>query len=194
MTQEDFLLDLARSLEEAGIPFMVAGSHGSSFYGQPRATNDVDLVIDPTPTQLDKLLALLGPRYYVSATAARDALRQHGMFNVLDVAAGWKADVIVRKDRPFSAEEFRRRRTGKVLGHPLPMAAPEDVVLTKLEWDQITPSERQVKDALHIILVQGPRLDRAYLRHWAQALGVTETLEKLLRAADTGPPSPGPVS
>lgn len=194
MTQGEFLTHLAACLEAAGIPFMVAGSHSSSYHGQARATNDVDLVIDPTPEQLDHFLTLLGDRYYVSPEAARQALQGRSIFNIIDFAAGWKADLIVRKDRQFSVEEFRRRQLGTLHGRFLPIASPEDVILTKLEWNGITPSERQVQDAYRVIVVQGPRLDREYLRKWAPTLGVAEQLEELLRRAEeleqSGPSSP----
>jgi hypothetical protein len=192
MTQEEFLAQLAGSLEAAGIAFMVAGSLGSSSYGQPRATRDADLVIDPTPEQLDRFLALLGPAFYVSPEAAHAALSRRSMFNVIDFADGHKADLIVRKDRPFSIEEFRRRQAGMILGRPVPVASAEDVILTKLEWNKITPSERQVADALQVAVVQRGRLDQAYLWRWAPSLGVAEQLEELLRAAGTPPSGPGP--
>lgn len=192
MTQEGFLTQLAQLLEMAGVPFMVAGSHASSYYGQPRSTNDVDLVIDPTAEQLDRFLGLLGDRYYVSPEAARDALRRRSMFNLIDFAAGWKADLIVRQERPFSIEEFRRRQIGTLYGRPLPIASPEDLILSKLEWDRLTPSERQVQDALQVAVVQGLRLDRAYLRQWAPLLGVADRLDELLRKAEESSPLPNP--
>jgi hypothetical protein len=184
MNQEDFLAQVARCLETAGIPFMVAGSHGSSYHGQPRATNDIDLVIDPNPEQLDRFLTLLGQAYYASFEAAHEALRRRSMFNIIDFGEGWKADLIIRKDRPFSIEEFQRRQIGTLHGYPLPIATPEDVILTKLEWDKITPSERQVRDAFNVAVVQGARLDQGYLRKWAPALGVAQELEELLRTAE----------
>ena len=53
----------------------------------PRATQDLDIVIDPTGKSLAALLALLAPEiYYVDADVARDAFRTHGMFNVIDHA------------------------------------------------------------------------------------------------------------
>src|SRR6266496_3203517 len=159
MTQEALLAHVARSLETAGIPFMVAGSHSSSYYGQPRTTNDLDVVIDPTPEQLDRFLTLLGDRYYVSPEAAREALQRRSMFNIIDFDEGWKADLIIRKDRPFSAVEFERRQLGNLHGLTVPIASAEDVILTKLEWNKITPSERQLKDALHVALGQWARLD-----------------------------------
>src|SRR5437899_2207719 len=102
MTQGQFLVQLATELERAGIPFMVAGSHGSSFHGQPRTTNDVDVVIDPTPDQLERFLTQLGERYYFSRASAQEALARRSMFNLIDFDEGWKADLIIRKERPFS--------------------------------------------------------------------------------------------
>jgi hypothetical protein len=183
MNQESLLAHVAECLDAAGIPYMVAGSHASSFHGQPRATHDVDLVIDPTQAQLDRFLDLLGERYYVRREAAREALGQRSMFNLIDLTSGWKADLIVRKDRPYSLEEFRRREMRIVHGSPRPIASAEDVILTKLEWDRIMPSERQVQDALHVAVVQGSRLDLGYLRQWAAPLGVTARLEEVLRKA-----------
>ncbi len=183
MTQEEFLVQIAQCLETAGIPFMVTGSHSSSHYGQPRTTNDVDLVIDPTAEQLTRFLDLLGDRYYVSRESAQEALARRSMFNVVDFEEGWKADLIVRKDRPFSIEEFGRRRPRTLLGQSLPIASAEDVILAKLEWNAITSSERQLRDACNVAVVQWPTLDQTYLRTWASALDVADKLEDLLRKA-----------
>lgn len=180
MTQEEFLLEMAQRVELAGIPFMVVGSHSSAFYSQPRTTNDVDIVIDPTSEQVDRFIDALGDEYYVSREAAHEALRNRSVFNVIDLQNGWKVDLIVRKNRPYSIEEFGRRQLHSRQGRSLPIASPEDVILTKLEWDRITPSERQVRDALNVAVVQGDRLDRAYLRRWAKVLGVERKLEEVL--------------
>lgn len=183
MTQQAFLSRITQGLETAGIPYMVTGSYCSSHYGQPRNTNDVDLVIDPTPNQLSTFLDSLGDRYYFSRESAQEALARRSMFNVIDFEEGWKADLMLRKDRPFSIEEFRRRLPRMLLGHLLPMASAEDVLLAKLEWDALTPSQRQLHDALQVAVVQWPTLDQAYLRRWASALGVAERLEELLLKA-----------
>jgi hypothetical protein len=97
-------------LEEAGIPYMVSGSLGSVFYGEPRATRDVDVVIDPGEASLTAFLDALADDWYVSREAAFAALRERGMFNVVDSATGWKADFVIRKERPYSIEELSRRR------------------------------------------------------------------------------------
>jgi hypothetical protein len=188
MSQEELLINIAQHLQGAGIVFMVTGSHGSSFHGQPRATNDLDIVIDPTAAQLEMFLAGLGDRYYVSAAAAQEALARRSMFNLIDFSSGSKVDLILRKDRPFSVEEFRRRREAVLYGCPVAVASPEDVMLSKLERDKITPSERQVQDALNVAVVQGANLDRVYLRQWAAVLGVAEKLETVLQLAEQAQP------
>lgn len=185
VTQEAFLIQVVGMLEAAGIPFMLAGSQSSSFYGEPRATRGVDLVIDPTREQLDQFLSLLEANYYHSSEAAHEALARRLMFNIIDLQGGWKADLIIRKDRPFSFEEFRRRQSVTLHGHSLPIASPEDVILSKLEWNRITPSKQQLRDALHVATVQRARLDRGYLSHWSAVLGVQDQLRELLDQADT---------
>ncbi len=109
---------------------MMTGSHVSSHHGVPRATQDVDVVIDPTPEQLDRFLGLLGDGYYV-AQKRLEKLHRRSLFNVIDLTGGWKADLIVRKDRPFSIEEFQRRQPVTVAGQALSVASPEDAILSK---------------------------------------------------------------
>src|SRR4051794_36573471 len=101
-----FLNRLTAKLAAAGIPSMVVGSFASSFHGVPRSSQDLDLVIDPEPASLRRFIADLPPAdYYADADAALDALQHRGQFNVIDMATAWKADLIVRKARPFSVEE-----------------------------------------------------------------------------------------
>lgn len=194
MTQEEFLYQMAQFLESAGIPYMVAGSHASGHHGIPRSTLDVDIVIDPTPEQLAVLLASFPDDYYVSPTAAQQALGCRSMFNVIHSAAGWKADLIVCKNRPFDREEFRRRVAEPLFGRPVPLATAEDIILAKLEWHRITPSDRQWQDAFNVAVVQWPNLDRVYLRHWAAELGIATEVEELLRQAEqVQPPAQPPA-
>jgi hypothetical protein len=101
---------LSTLLSDAGIPFMLTGSVAAGYRGASRATMDVDAVIDPTASRLRAFVhAVPDAGLYVSEEAASDALATRGMFNVVDPLTGWKADLIVRKHRAFSEEEFDRR-------------------------------------------------------------------------------------
>ena len=183
MSQQAFLKKVIGALDDAGIPYMVCGSLGSSFHGEPRATMDVDIVIDPSLDQLERFLDALGPGFYASRPAAQEALATRSMFNVIDNDTGWKADLIVRKKRPFSQTEFARRCNVDLEDLALNMATPEDVILSKLEWSARAESDRQYRDALGVAKTQGGSLDRAYLENWASALGVTHLLARLFEDA-----------
>jgi hypothetical protein len=182
-SQNEFLNNIISALAKSKIPYMVAGSFGSSFHGRPRATNDVDIVIDPAPDQLDAFVELLKAGYYVNADSAREALSKRTMFNVIDIEAGWKVDLIIRKDRPYSAGEFERKRKFSIGGSTLWVVSPEDTILSKLEWSKGHQSQQQFQDALGVLVIQAGRLDTQYLKEWAKELGVMNELTKLLDAA-----------
>jgi hypothetical protein len=73
------------------------------------------------------------PEFYVDGRVAFDALREHGQFNAVDRASALKADFIIRKSRPFSEEEFRRRTPAVVADVPVMIATAEDIIISKLE-------------------------------------------------------------
>ncbi len=143
-------------------------------------TQDIALVIESDATRLNAFVAAAHQRgYYVDANDAAEALSRRSMFNIIDAESGYKLDLIVRKDREYSREEFRRRRVVTLLGRRAFMVSPEDSILSKLEWSREGASERQFLDALAVARTQGDDLDMDYLRRWAQELRLTEELERL---------------
>ena len=182
-SQEDFLGRLIKKLDEQNIPYMLSGSVSSSLHGQPRATNDADIVIAPAEEQLIAFLKSLGDDYYVNPDAARDAFKSNSVFNVIDIQNSWKADLIICKNRPFSREEFQRRQKANIMGLDAWVVSPEDVILSKLEWAKNSKSSQQLQDALGVATVQYDHLDRDYLHKWAKELQVESSLEMLLKQA-----------
>ncbi len=181
--QNKFLEHIINALNDADIPYMISGSIGSSFHGQPRATNDTDIVIDPTQKQLLAFVESLGPDIYVSKEAALQAIETNSMFNIIDIQSGCKADFVIRKKRPFSQQEFARRMSANFFGMDAYFVAPEDSILSKLEWSKGRPSEIQFKDALGVLIAQKDKLDFDYLKHWANELGIEEALNELIEQA-----------
>jgi hypothetical protein len=192
MDESDFLKRLADKLAESGISFMLVGSVAASYHGHLRSTFDIDIVVDADGEALRRFARALGEGYYVSEDAICEAVRTRTAFNIIDEASGCKADLIVRKERPFSRTEFGRRTTVNVLDKMLEMATPEDVILSKLEWSKLGSSlclrhsgsvlepesrgrsERQLADALQVARTQGVKLDPAYIDEWSQELGVAD--------------------
>lgn len=191
MSQKDFLTRLVIKLKEARIPYMISGSLGSSFHGEPRASNDIDLVIYSKEKQLSIFVKSLGNDYYVNQEAVNIAMLKHTMFNIIDYKTGWKADIIIRKSRPFSVEEFNRRIEGIIVGVQVFVVSPEDSILSKLEWAKESESELQIHDAQGIAVVQWDNLDKEYLYKWSQELNIKDLLDNILKNAKKLQPSKG---
>lgn len=182
-SQEVFLEGLIEKLNRQDIPYMLSGSVSSSLHGHPRATKDVDIVIAPTEEQILNFANMLGKRYYVNLDAVRYAFAHNSMFNVIDNESGWKADFIIRKDRPFSHREFERKCTAKIKKLDVWVTSREDTILSKLEWAKNSQSEQQFRDALGVAVVQWHSLDIDYLHKWAKELRVESSLKQLLQQA-----------
>ena len=191
MSLADLLASTIRALAAARIDYMLTGSLASTFYGEPRATRDIDVVIDPTPASLDRLVeVLLTDGLYVDPAAARTALRERGQFNA--IAGEAKVDFIVRKDRPFSISEFDRRQRVQLLSTEVDMVTVEDLIVAKLWWARESDSERQRRDVAGMISVAGTALDREYVGKWAERLGVAEDWRRLDVLPDAPGSSPAP--
>jgi hypothetical protein len=92
---------VSAALEGAGIPYMLTGSFASVFYGSPRSTQDIDIVVSATPATLRALLLTMpASEYYLDIEAALDALKRESLFNVIDVKTGWKIDMIICSPAP----------------------------------------------------------------------------------------------
>jgi len=180
LTLAELLAEIVRTLDAAEIPHMIAGSLASTHHGEPRSTQDIDLVIDPSAAALAEFVAALdSERFYVGD--ALGALDRRDQFNVIDLTTGWKVDLVIRKDRAFSRSEFNRRQPVVIAGVATSVATAEDTILAKLEWAKQGGSDRQRRDVVAMLAVQGATLDGAYLNHWAEELDVSEDLEAALR-------------
>jgi hypothetical protein len=183
VTLASFLRTVVSVLEESGTPYMLTGSLAGAYYSLPRATQDIDFVLDPGRDQVEDLVRRFTERgYYVSSTAAQEAVRHHGQFNVVDPETGWKVDLIIRKDRTFSTEEFSRRRPAEVLGVSVSLTSPEDLILAKLEWAKLGDSALQRRDVAQLARFQWESLDHDYIDRWAAELGTKDNWDVIVAA------------
>ena len=170
MSASEVLRRITALLDHAGIPYMLTGSLASAHYGVPRSTLDIDVVIAANPEQLRKFVhSLPSDEYYADLEAGLQAHHRQSMFNVIDLANGWKIDLIIRKSRLFSQE---RRQVVNVQGLRLVVASPEDVIIAKLEWSKLSESKRQVEDVAAILRARPESLDQIYLEKWIRELGL----------------------
>ncbi len=176
-------------LERLGVPYVVAGSLASSLHGLPRSTADVDIVAALRVEHAQLLATALAEAFYVDADMIRDAVIQRSEFNVIHLATMFKVDVFVPRLDAVSRDELARGTAILVdadHGRTLRVASPEDTVAQKLSWYRRGGeiSERQWRDVVGVLGVQGEKLELDYLRATADALGVRDLLERALIEVD----------
>jgi hypothetical protein len=170
-------------LERLGVPYLVTGSLATVFYGEPRFTNDIDIVVELPFARVDELCAAFpAPDFYVSPDSARRAVAHASQFNVVHPASGLKLDLIVLADTDFNRSRLARARTV----HPAPdysasFASPEDVILMKLDFYQRGGSDKHLRDIAGVLKISGDLLDREYLSSWALRLGLDGTWQTILK-------------
>ena len=172
---------VAGHLEQLRVPYVIGGSFASSLHGEPRSTNDVDVVADLDHATAKLLVEALGDAFYADVAAAIEAVEAVGSFNVIHIESAVKVDIFVAGTDPFDQERLRRRRPITV--HALDREASlyvdtaEDVIVRKLEWYRRggETSERQWRDVLAVLRTQRS-LDEIHLRTWAERLGVADLL------------------
>ena len=182
MTERDLLVDCLRRLNRAGVSYMLTGSMASNYWGIPRTTHDLDFVIQLPPSSIPKLAQEFQGDYYFDEAAIRAAsLQPPHQFNLIDMRSALKVDFWYLRPKPpfFERDMFARRMKIPVFGEPAWLATAEDTLLHKLFWNQLTPSDRQLSDAAGIVAVQKESLDTQYLRHWAEELALTDTLDRI---------------
>jgi hypothetical protein len=182
----DVAVLVSRELEALGIPHTVGGSLASSFAGEPRSTVDIDIVAALDSSHVDALRHRLSSAFYVDDEALHRAIRMRSSANLIHHATQLKVDLFIAGGTPLDERQIARRlRVDLGGGRVLYIHPPEDILLQKLRWyaqaGQL--SDRQWRDILGIVRVQGPRLDRRYLDEGARILGVSDLLERAL----TGP-------
>jgi hypothetical protein len=152
----------------------------SNYFGIPRTTHDLDFVIQLPPSAIKTMVSAFTPDFFLDEGSVRAAYDPPHQFNAIDTRSALKVDFWLPKPAPFDAEMLRRRVRVSLFGEPAWITTAEDCILHKLIWNQITPSERQLGDAAGVVAVQADKLDLVYLRRWAETVGVSAQLNRLL--------------
>ena len=175
--------DTGSRLDSLGVAWVTGGSIASSVHGEPRSTQDVDMVVALLARHVAPFAKVMGRDYYVDVDAMRIAVTSGESFNAVHFASAIKVDFFVAGDDPFEAERLQRRQRIETPNGVLYVDTAEHTLLRKLEWYRRggEVSERQWRDVQAIARIQGERLDLEPLRLWAPRLGVTDLLERVIR-------------
>ncbi len=179
----DLLQKIVQILEHLQIPYLVTGSVASMAYGEPRLTNDIDIVAVIEERHIAKLLSSFHPdEFYINEEMIREAIRHHGQFNIIHPVSGLKVDIIIKQDTPFDKSRFGRvRRIYPAEAYQANFAAPEDVIIKKMEFYKEGGSEKHLRDITGILKISGLDIDKNYIAEWAHRLGLTEIWNAVLK-------------
>jgi hypothetical protein len=182
MEPSDLLVLVASEFERMGIEYFVTGSMATIYFGEPRMTNDVDVVVRLELNNLPNFSAAFpAEEFYCSAQMIESAVRNRKQFNVIHPASGLKADIIVSDQSAFDSSRFSRRIRREVeKGKEAWFASPEDVILKKLVYYKEGGSEKHIRDILGVLKIQGNSIDLDYLAHWAAQLGLLDLWQNVL--------------
>jgi hypothetical protein len=175
VTQQEFFEEVLSTLNRLEIPHMITGSVAAMLFGNPRMTNDMDVVIELPIEKIRPLAEAFSSEayYFPPVESVRTDVTRRGQFNIIHVESGSKVDLIIRKESQFSRTEFSRRRVvpfSQALD--VPSASPEDIIISKLKYYADGGSEKHTRDIQGILNISGEKIDLKYVNLWVEKLGL----------------------
>jgi len=187
MEPSELLRRFAEVLERLSIPYLVTGSMATIAYGEPRFTNDIDVVVDLHLDQVDAFCeSFPEPEFYCYRESVVQAVQEQSQFNIIHYGSGLKIDVIIPDQSDFNRS--RLARGVRLPGSPdfeVWFASLEDVIIKKLEYYRIGGSEKHIRDITGALKVRAERVDRDYITAWATRLGLADIWQEVLKRVES---------
>jgi hypothetical protein len=174
----DLLSVFVEPIERLGLTYMVTGGVASVFYGDPRFTRDVDLVVELDVSAAGALSAAFDrSAFYVPdvETLKEEATRRPwGHFNIIHHDTGLRADIYVHAGDELEAWALERRRQVPLGRLSVSFAPPEYVIVRKLEYFRDSGSDRHLRDVAMMLAVSGQEIEIGAVEAWADRRGVSD--------------------
>lgn len=182
MEHAELLRYLVAAIERLGLGYMVTGSVATIFFGEPRFTNDIDIVVVLGLEQIPEFCrAFPAPDFYLSEDAVREAVQQHAQFNIIHPSSGLKIDVIIPQDTSFNRSRFARaKRIKPAEDYEASFASVEDVIIKKMEYFRQAGSEKHLRDISGVLKISGSEVNRDYIADWAVKMGLESIWKAIL--------------
>jgi hypothetical protein len=186
----DFLKLVLDALRAAGVEYMIGGAIAEWAWGEPRATQDIDIVINLPVDAVGKFSKELEKRdMLVPADIILDALledRGDIPINAIHMHSGLKADLYpVRPGDELRLSAFQRRQRvdyGPPIGQVY-IHSPEDLILYKLIYFGISQQTKHSRGIAAILQSNRDRIDFQYIEDWAVRLGLTSLWKEMMDSA-----------
>jgi hypothetical protein len=187
MEQSELLGYLVRCLEKLDIPYFITGAVASIAYGEPRLTNDIDIVAEINDGHITKLKECFPEdEYYLDSDAILKAINRRHQFSIIHPASGLKIDVMISKGDAFDESRFARiKRMRPLEDIEANFASPEDVIIKKMEYYKEGSSEKHIRDIMGMLKISGEMIDLGYISLWAKKLHLDD-IWKTIQVSLTG--------
>ena len=182
--QAELLKIITSFLKKNRIPYMITGAWSAIFYGRPRASHDVDFVVELHQKDVKRAIGIfkkLPQTFFMQPDAILEAIGQQSMFNIIHLPTMLKFDFWILSDDQFDKSRFKRRIKVKILNQLMEMASAEDTIIQKLRWYKMGKIEKHLVDAAFVYKVQKDSLDTNYLADWVKKLGLGRYFQRLAR-------------
>lgn len=161
---------VTKILDKQNIPYMLSGSLAMTLYTIPRATRDIDMVVELQDKHVNSFIESIKDKFYFHEPTIREEIKRHGMFNIIHLESSYKVDFIIRSPHPFEINKFQRKQQIDYLGINIWVITLEDLIISKLNWIQELESELQKRDIES--LLENQNADMGYIKKWCKVLNL----------------------
>jgi len=181
MEPPELLRYVVECFENLNISYFITGAVAAIAYGEPRLTNDIDIVADINEQDIPRLKGCFPEvDYYFDEDAAKKAVQHFFQFSIIHPASGLKIDVMVSKKDEFDRSRFQRIKRIKALeDREANFASPEDVILKKMEYYAEGGSEKHLRDISGMINISADLIDFGYISDWSSRLDLEDIWKEI---------------
>jgi hypothetical protein len=175
----DFFKLLVRVLENSGINYVIVGGLISIYYGRPRLTQDIDVIVEATEKELERLATLFKKENF-------EVEEREFIENVLNLNSHY---TIFHDNFPILHADIKgvyNELDKEVIANKLRMEifntwawveSLEDIIVAKLVYG----SQQDYEDAFAVVVAQGDKIDMEVLVNKARKFNVLDKLEQILK-------------
>lgn len=156
-------------LDSEEIDYMIVGGFAVSFHNRARVTNDIDLILQIYPRHIEQIIKHF-PEWEGFEQSFKQSVKQGMLFNITDFETGIRYDFMTYQDSDYNWRAFERRKKVEFFGVPCYISSKEDLIISKLMWYNITPSEKQMEDLRFLLLDEN--LNFNYIQSWISTLKI----------------------
>lgn len=184
MNFDEVVLKVVEILNKMDIPYFLTGAMAVVYYGEPRTTYDIDLVIVMKNSDVKPMIENFEKEFFIDEISIETAIKEKSMFKAMHKETGFKVDFWILGDDDFSKKRFMRRVKVEILGTAMYLPSAKDAIISKLEWFKMSDIDKHYFDALGIYRIQKENLDMEYINNWCQKKSISEYWLKIQKEGE----------